>query len=40
MTTKECLNLIKWLKRKGYALEEITEILEYIAETKPLNNDD
>jgi len=25
---------IKWLKEKGYALEEILELIEYIANTK------
>ena len=34
MTLSETSRLIKWLKEKGYAIEEILELLEYIANCK------
>ena len=31
MTTKEVARLIAWLKKEGYALDEIETLIKYIA---------
>lgn len=39
MTTSETVRLIEWLIKKGYTLEEILNLLQYIAQSKKTNSD-